>query len=311
MDVTVAICTWNRCQLLGQTLERLRQLRVPQGLRWELVVVDNNCTDATQQVLARYAQTLPLRAVVEPKQGHSHARNRAVAEARGQLLFWTDDDVLIDSNWLAELAAAAGKYPSAQFFGGPVRPWFESPPPRWIEQNLARLGSCWALLDHGPQVRWLRPGEYAYGANLGFRTATLRHYPFDPGLGRVGKRLTSGDETRIQDQVRAAGGEGVWVGTAAVEHFLPAERMTPRYVREILHWSGYLGHEPFVGDTSPRFRGVPRWMWSKYLSSAAKRRVLALSRGPSWVNALADEAKFSGLMARLRELNAPARAAVS
>src|SRR4051812_1329005 len=102
MLVTVAICTWNRAALLDRTLARLRDLRIPPGLSWELLVVDNNCTDETSAVLARHAKHLPLRALHEPKQGHSHARNRAVAEARGDLLLWTDDDVLAHADWLAE-----------------------------------------------------------------------------------------------------------------------------------------------------------------------------------------------------------------
>lgn len=300
MDVTVAICTWNRADLLAPTLDRLRRLTIPAGLKWELVVVDNNCTDATPAVLEEAAKHLPLRAVTEAKQGHSHARNRAVAEAGAPLLVWTDDDVLVHPDWLADLVRAAADHPDAAFFGGPIRPWYPVPPPAWVAANLAKLGHCWALVDYGPAVRRLTNDEYPCGANLAFRTEVLRRHPFDPEYGRVKDRLTSGDETQVIDAVRAEGGHGVWVGTAAVDHYLPPERMTPAYVKRLVYWAGYQGYGPFAGDRSPRLFGVPRWLWRNYLGLAAKRRLLAVTRGPAWAAALHDEAKAVGLIARMR-----------
>ena len=301
MHITVAICTWNRAALLDQTLTRLRELHIPPGLSWELLVVENNCTDATPDVLARHAKQLPLRSLHEPRQGHSHARNRAVAEARGQLLLWTDDDVLVDPSWLAEYAKAAERFPAAQFFGGPVRPWFERTPPQWIARSLAKLGHCWALIDYGPEVRSFRDGEYGYGANLGFRTDALRRFPFDPAYGRVGKQLSSGDETRVLDLIRAIGGTGVWVGTASVDHFLPANRMNAAYVSEITYWAGYHGFAPFAADRSGRLFGAPRWLWRKYLGAATKAQLLAPLRSDAWVDALLTAAKCRGLIQRFRE----------
>ena len=70
IDVTVAICTWNRAALLDKTLERLAEVRVPAGLTWEVVVVDNHSTDGTAAVLARHAGRLPLVPLTELKQGH-------------------------------------------------------------------------------------------------------------------------------------------------------------------------------------------------------------------------------------------------
>lgn len=301
IDVTVAICTWNRAPLLDQTLTCLAKLDVPAGLCWELIVVDNNGNDDTPAVLAKHAGLLPLVALREAKQGHSHARNRAVEAARGSLVIWTDDDVLVPPQWLAEYSKAAAAHPEASYFGGPVRPWFEMPPPAWIAENLAELGICWALLDHGPEVREMRPPEYAYGANIAFRIEAMKRFPFDPAYGRVGMQLSSGDETRVQDAIVAAGGHGVWVGTAPVEHFLPAKRMTVDYARSILYWMGYQGYEPFAGDPSPRTLGAPRWLWKLYLGAALQSRYTSFRKNTAWVRALRDEAKWGGLLRRFRE----------
>src|SRR5688572_32298959 len=99
MDATIAICTWNRSDLLEKTLVHMQQLAVPAGVSWEIVVVNNRCTDNTDEILAKYIGALPLRRVFEDKQGQSHARNAAAVAARGDLIIWTDDDVLVDAQW--------------------------------------------------------------------------------------------------------------------------------------------------------------------------------------------------------------------
>src|SRR5262249_47418646 len=123
-EISVAICTWNRSQLLEQTLAAMCQLRVPADLCWELLIVNNNCTDQTDAVIARYTERLPLRRLFEPKQGHSNARNCAAQTAIGELLIWTDDDVLVDPCWLLEYRKAMREWPEATFFGGTIEAWF-------------------------------------------------------------------------------------------------------------------------------------------------------------------------------------------
>src|SRR6187455_3042172 len=95
LDVTVAICTWNRRTLLESTLESLERMKVSPSTRWELVLVDNGSTDGTAEVVANWIsrRTLPLRYVHESVLGLSNARNRAITEARAEWLLFTDDDV--------------------------------------------------------------------------------------------------------------------------------------------------------------------------------------------------------------------------
>ena len=97
-------------------------LTVPVGVKWELLVVNNRCTDDTDSVIARHQMRLPLRRLFEPEPGLSNARNCAVAAAQGDLMLWTDDDVLIDRDWLEAYVAAASKWPDAGYFGGRIEP---------------------------------------------------------------------------------------------------------------------------------------------------------------------------------------------
>jgi glycosyltransferase involved in cell wall biosynthesis len=69
MFVSVAICTWNRCDLLEQTLKQMTKLRVPPDVQWELLIVNNNCTDRTDAVIRAFSGRLPIRRTVERTPG--------------------------------------------------------------------------------------------------------------------------------------------------------------------------------------------------------------------------------------------------
>jgi glycosyltransferase involved in cell wall biosynthesis len=300
MNVTVAICTWNRAKLLDQTLTQMRNLRIPEGVSWELLVVNNNCTDDTDAVIARHAGALPIRRLLETKQGHSHARNCAVEHARGDLLIWTDDDVLAPSEWLAEYLCAAKQYPDAVYFGGPIRPWWETPPPRWARRNLRRVAMSWALLDHGSEVRPLQNSESVFGANMAFRMSVLTRYRFDPNCGRVRDDLMSGDEYSVIGRLRQEGGYGIWVGRAPVEHFVLADRVSVKYLRKFYRVHSYQVNTSLPEDNSPRLFGVPRWLLWKYWKTAAREKLWWITGGERWISALLEAARIEGIMDRIR-----------
>lgn len=296
MTVTVAICTWNRAALLDQTLARMRELVAP-GVEWELLVVNNNSTDHTDAVIEKHASALPLRRLLETKQGLSNARNCAVENARGDFLIWTDDDVLVDPNWLAAYVAASAAYPEAQFFGGPVEPWFEVEPPAWVKRNLALLDGPFALRQLGTETRAFGPRETPYGANMAFRTAALKRHQFDPALGRIGTGMLSGEETALIERIRADGGSGVWVAPARVRHFIPAARLTTGYVWKFFHGLGRTQfREAGANSAVPRLFGAERWAVRNYLSARARSLLLAPLGGSGWLTSFAAAAVARGVI---------------
>ena len=267
MRITVAICTWNRADLLDQTLSAMHELRRPAGIEWEILVVNNNCTDHTDEVLSRHASDLPLRRVFEPVPGLSNARNRAVAAATGDLLVWTDDDVLVDPSWLSAYHDAARAHPEASFFGGPITPWFDGEPPHWLREHWRIVESAYAVRDFGTAPLPLSRRALPFGANFAVRTAVLRKYPFDPDLGFRPDARIPGEESAVFCQLLNDGLTGWWVPEAGVQHFLPKERQTTRYL-----WQYYSGKGEYkalsAGDSGSRWVGKPRWMWRELVESA-------------------------------------------
>jgi glycosyltransferase involved in cell wall biosynthesis len=300
MFLSVAICTWNRSALLRQTLEQFRALQIPPGIHWELLVVNNNCTDDTSRVLAEFAGCLPLLELTESRRGHSHARNRALEAARGKYILWTDDDVLVHPDWLTAYVEAIRCWPQAVYFGGAITPLFEMQPPAWIMRSLDLLEGTFALRDFGPETRPLRPGELPFGANMAFRADVLRQTRFDGRLGRQGRVLLSGDETQLFRRLQANGQLGLWVGKARVRHHIPAQRMTLTYLWKFFQGSG----RTFVrqGDNPPgrAWRGVPRWAVRQGVTAAARALLFSPFRSRLWVAAIRDTAKALGTIQEAR-----------
>jgi len=248
IEITVAICTWNRSQLLEQTLERMADaLVVPPDLEWEIVVIDNGSTDATPRVIDRFRGRLPLRSAEEPERGLSRARNRAIAEAKGRHIVWTDDDVLVEPGWLAAYREAFRRHPEASVFGGVIEPWSAGEMPAWLRAAWPEFRSAYAARDLGPAEIRLTPSILPYGANMAVRAEEQRQYLFDAELGHRGAGRLGGEETAVLRSILAGGGEGWWVPGARLRHFIPAERQSLGYLRAFYHGRGQRLHRDADG----------------------------------------------------------------
>jgi glycosyltransferase involved in cell wall biosynthesis len=223
--VTVIICTYNRADLLRQTLAGVGQQDYPAG-ELEVLVIDNNSRDDTRTAVAEFADAPHApRHVLETAQGLDHARNRGLAEATGDILLFADDDILVQPDWVRQIAApyAANADRRIGCVGGEVVPVFPDGLPYWIREWHAPLAF---RTDAGP----LPPSDSPMGANFAFpRWVFDQVGPFAPGLDRKGATLFGGGDGEMVRRVRHAGYE-VWFAPAAkVLHQMPASRTTFRY----------------------------------------------------------------------------------
>jgi glycosyltransferase involved in cell wall biosynthesis len=296
MRITVAICTWNRAPRLRETLDGLCRLAVPPDVEWELLLVDNNSTDETRAVAEAYAARLPLRYLFQPRQGLSWARNLAVAQATGDVLLWTDDDVLVSTEWLAVYARAFAAWPDAAFFGGPIRPSFEVAPPSWVIRQLAHVEPAFALREVADGTRRLAPSEFPYGANYAVRTTRLGRDAFDVSLGRKGRELLSGEEVQLLERLVLAGHYGVWVADAPVWHFTPRERLTRRYVWDFFEGLGRTEARLSANAAWPTILGLPRWPMRELAVTTARGLWAATRPGSHWVRHYTRAARLVGML---------------
>lgn len=230
MKVSIAICTWNRSRLLRQTLQQLKQLNIPADVTWEIVVVDNGSSDDTRAIIESFQGQLPVQYVFVPQPGHARSRNAAIANVTGELILWTDNDVIVEPNWLAAYVAGARKFPQAAFFGGKIVPVFESRKPIWLAETWPKCHPVYAARDLGNDEFELPPQQYPFGANFAVRTAVQKQFPFNVDWGRSASAMLGDDEINVLDRMARAGHVGIWLPTATLKHFIPDDRATVRYV---------------------------------------------------------------------------------
>lgn len=293
---TIAICTWNRAPLLARTLASLGRL-LPPPVGVEILVVDNGSTDDTAAVV-NAANMLPIRRVVEPVQGLSVARNRAIAEASGELILWLDDDVEVAQDWLGAYLEAAAAEPAAAFFGGPIRLRFLASPPSWLVRNVDVLGSAFAARDLGDVPLVIRNlAQVPFGANMAIRRTALCEIGFDCCLGRCGTNLLSGEETWLFARLLDRGAYGVWVPAAAVDHLISAERLTLDYVRR--YFQGLARSELRRGRFSHAGLGATPDRIHRKLRRLCRQSWLTPWRGQRWAKLWRRRAELEGVLDEL------------
>jgi glycosyltransferase involved in cell wall biosynthesis len=223
----------------------------------DVLVVDNASRDDTPRVLAGLAAAHPgvLRVVREPRLGLSVARNRGLAEARGEVAVFLDDDAVPHAGWLAALLAPYAD-PGVVCVGGRIVLRFPGEAPGWLDPTLHSMLSAF---DLGPAPCRVRYGHatYPFGANISFRVAAARAAGgFSATVGPLGRHQLVHDETDLCYRLEQAGGEIRYAPDAVVDHLVMPERLSPRWMLA-RHWTGGQSAAVFI----LRNRGVLRALW--------------------------------------------------
>jgi glucosyl-dolichyl phosphate glucuronosyltransferase len=277
MAYSVIIATHNRAVVLAETLDALSRLQTSKA--WEVIVVDNNSSDNTRQVVedAQTSFTKPLRYLFEPEPGKAAALNTAIRHASGDILLFTDDDALVEPDWLGRADAALTET-GADYVGGRVRPRWEREPPRWLSARKTRISGVIALLDCGDTRREFGKGiGWPLGVNMAVRADVFRVHGFwwDNRYDRVGNTLRGQGQREWCLRLRSAGLHGFYEPQMVVHHLVPAERLMKGYFRRWFYWLGvsramlYVNQgldmespedRPLDSSSVPHIAGVPRYM---------------------------------------------------
>jgi GT2 family glycosyltransferase len=252
---TVVICTRDRAATLARAVEgALGQVRAAGG---EVLVVDNASTDGTPALLAAMAaRHAPLlRVTRESEVGLSAARNRGLAEMRGEIAVFLDDDAVPRPGWLDALVAPF-RDERVACAGGRILLYFSAPPPAWLTPPLHPALSAY---DQGDEPRTIRYGEadYPYGANIAFRRAAARACGgFSTRVGLRGGLQLQHEETDLCYRLERAGGEVRYAPAAVVDHLISPDRLTPAW---------FLARHARGGESAAIFilrnRGLLRALW--------------------------------------------------
>jgi len=266
-SLSVIICTYNRSTSLKTTLASLAQLDPPVGFRWELIVVDNNSKDDTAIVVRDFEKNsgLEVRYLFEAMQGLSHARNRGVREASGEIIVFTDDDVIVDKFWLTQLATAFQES-GCMAAGGKTVPLWPKSKPRWFdEKHPQAFEGVFVQFDLGD-----RPCEATrapFGANMAFRKAAFLKYGlFRTDLGRCGELLMSWEDSEFFSRLMARSEKVYYVPDAIVYHPVAPERTQKSYAQSVFFHNGKSQFRVTeIPEGTIIYFGVPRYLLRKFV----------------------------------------------
>jgi glucosyl-dolichyl phosphate glucuronosyltransferase len=263
MNITLLVCTYNRCESLTKTLNNAVALKLPESIDWEILVVDNNSKDQTRGVIRDFERRYPsrFRYVFESQQGLCYARNAGIREARGEIIAFLDDDVTTEPTWLQNLTATLHDdlFVGA---GGRILPEHAFSAPRWLplRERYALAPLC--MFDVGLEAGRLT--EPPIGANMAFRKEMFEKYGyFRTDLGRIGNSLLSNEDTEFGHRLLNAG-EPLWYEPSAVV-FHPVSESRLRKGYFLAWWFGkgrsdirQFGIPP---NTKLRYRGIPLYLF--------------------------------------------------
>ena len=225
------MCTYNRGHLLEPAITSVLAQSEPTP-PFELIVIDNNSTDATRDIIERVAARDPrVRYLFEPRQGVSYARNTGIDAATASLVAFTDDDVRASPDWIASIVRTFDESPDADFVGGRVLPRWPSPPPSWLTRDYwAPL----ALIDYGDAcLRVTRNNPLCLvGANVAFRRSVFdRVGVFSTDFQRVEDGIGSIEDHEFQLRLLRIGGFGVYDPRVSLSAEVQPNRLDRAYHR--------------------------------------------------------------------------------
>ena len=290
LSASVLICTYNRADLLRDTLESFRS--VATARQWALVIVDNNSTDHTRAVVEEMAPHLrvPVEYVFEPRQGKSYALNTGLDSCGGDVIVFTDDDVRVAPGWIDAACEPLEHHDDLDYTGGPVRPLWGGAPPRWLDCTRGNLWGTLAILDYGDQpFVFEERRRVPLGVNMAVRRRLIERIGgFHPELGRRGRSLLGQEQAEFFARGRAFGARGQYVPAMELHHHVPANRLTKKYFWRWWYWKGVsrarvdgMHQRTELGldlKTVPYVANVPRFVWG-IMARAVPAAIAAAIRG--------------------------------
>jgi glycosyltransferase involved in cell wall biosynthesis len=230
---SIIIATYNRCESLKDTLDSLLKQDCDWSQLSEIIIVDNNSTDKTHQIIESFNNLFKtkLRYLKETRQGKSNALNSGIHAADGNILIFTDDDVLLDASWLNEILQVFNRN-EIDIMGGRVLPLYPAQTPSWIKRNQYYLRGPIVSYDHGEDIIDFKLGKVAsfIGANVVYKKSILEELGgFNPCLGPG--QGTFGDDIEMFERAAVCGQKNIiYNGKALVYHKVDPQRMTLRYI---------------------------------------------------------------------------------
>jgi len=239
ISIDIVICTYNNAPVLEKTLSAISRQKFSSRIDCRVLVVNNNCTDETPDVVKKFSASAPLsvRMIGEMVQGLTPTRLRGVNSTDAEWIAFVDDDCLLAEDWIEQAACFATEHPECGAFGGQITLDWQAPPPPYVQNHLY----AYAGKNRGEKAK--RVGWIA-GAGMVLRRKALEESGWIEKQflkDRIGRRLVSGGDMEISMRVAAA--HEVWYNPKCkLQHIIPPHRITREYLRRMVFGLGASRH---------------------------------------------------------------------
>lgn len=261
--ITVIFATFNGERTLPTMLEAFRKLHVPED-GWEIIAVDNASTDQTASIIHKYSDSLPITYLYQAKPGKNYALNHGLTVAKGDLIVFTDDDVIPQQDWLVQWRRCVDFRSDYGMFGGAIKPHWPRPPDEWIVSHVP-LGVTYALTDDKLLEGDIFPG-LIWGPNMAIRRDVFdKGYLFNTSIGPNGKNYVMGSETEFTIRLSEAGYKAWFSPKPVVQHIIREYQLDTDW---IVGRAYRFGRNMFRQESKQKYNvpllfGIPRWMIRK------------------------------------------------
>ena len=232
--LSAVICTYNREKYIYNVLRSIAENDFPKD-GYEIVLVNNNCTDSTEAECERFKSDFPDVAFFcfhEPNQGLSYARNCGIRESRGDIIIYVDDDALVNKEYLRTYAEFFDRNHEAAAAGGTITPLYETAEPEWMSHYTRMLLT--GALDLGSREREFPKGAFPGGGNVAYRRSVFDQIGlFDVELGRKGNSLIGAEEKDLFDRMGSQGMKFYYLPNAIIYHIIPEHKLTIDYLKRL------------------------------------------------------------------------------
>jgi glycosyltransferase involved in cell wall biosynthesis len=297
--ISIAICTHDRSEDVALCLSALAPQML--GQPDELILVDSCSTPQHAEALKSLSAKYSARLLRLERPGHSLARNGAVASANGEWVAFLDDDAVPFPDWLTSLHKTVDTAASdLAAVGGPTEPlWPYDSAPDHIGSRWLFYLSC---IQETAKLS-VRQGAKVCGANLAFRKDSLLAVGgFHCELGRIGDRLTGGEDTLAVRLLLRRGLEVMYDPSVKVKHRIHRERLTLPWISKRAYWEGVteIAMVKATGEPFPLHLAVPKLIASLIVF----RSLFFATRNPDFL--IRSRIAAGALAARLKAIDPPA-----
>ena len=228
LDLSIVFATCKRPDTLRPMLDRMCALNT-RGISWEILVVDNANDQETRTLVENYTQRLPILYSIETRPGKNFALNSVIDRVKGELVVFTDDDILPDVDWLQEVKSGAARWPACDVFGGRILPHLPDPHEKIRYEDSFFVRCAYVIADWDlpegfyPEVQ---ENGSVWGPNMVIRRRVFDEgYRFNTSIGPSGKDYIMGSETELTGRLFKAGMKAVYLPKGLVYHQIRKEQL--------------------------------------------------------------------------------------